>query len=80
MAGHIFENFVVSEILKSFLNYGKNLDNIFYYRDKDQKDAFAEAGNRVVILNPAVDNYFHSRSWYIIDENFDLAYEKAGIK
>jgi predicted AAA+ superfamily ATPase len=38
MAGHIFENFVVSEILKSFLNYGKNLDNIFYYRDKDQKE------------------------------------------
>ena len=38
MAGHIFENFVVSEILKSFLNYGKNLDNVFYYRDKDQKE------------------------------------------
>ena len=38
MSGHIFENFVVSEILKSFLNYGKNLDNIFYYRDKDKKE------------------------------------------
>ena len=42
--------------------------------------AFAEAGNRVVMLNPATDNYFHSRSWYIRDENFDLAYAKAGIK
>lgn len=47
---------------------------------KEQKDAFAEAGNRVVMLNPATDNYFHSRSWYIRDENFDLAYAKAGIK
>ena len=47
---------------------------------KEQKDTLAEAGNRVVMLNPATDNYFHSRSWYIRDENFDLAYAKAGIK
>ena len=46
---------------------------------KEQKDAFAEAGNRVVMLNPATDNYFHSRSWYIRNENFDLAYAKTGI-
>ena len=46
---------------------------------KEQKEAFAEAENRVVMLNPAADNYFHSRSWYIIHENFDLAYAKAGI-
>ena len=47
---------------------------------QDSWYAFAEAGNRVVILNPATDNYFHSRSWYIRNENFDLAYAKAGIK
>lgn len=47
---------------------------------KEQKDAFAEAGNRVIMLNPATDNYFHSRSWYIRDVNFDLAYAKAGIE
>ena len=47
MAGHIFENFVVSEILKSFLNYGKNLDNIFYYRDQKEIDLIIEDNNTI---------------------------------
>ena len=38
MAGHIFENFIVGEILKSFLNEGRSTDNIYYYRDKDKKE------------------------------------------
>lgn len=37
-AGNIFENFVVSEILKSHLNAGKTITNIYFYRDKDQKE------------------------------------------
>ena len=37
VAGNIFETFVVSEILKSYSNEGKNYDfNIFYYRGKDR--------------------------------------------
>ena len=38
MSGNIFENFVVSEIIKSFINAGADTRNIFYYRDKDKKE------------------------------------------
>ena len=37
VAGSIFETFVVSEILKSFMNEGKDVKNrVFFYRDKDK--------------------------------------------
>ena len=36
-AGSIFENFVISEILKSHLNAGKTISSIYYYRDRDQR-------------------------------------------
>ena len=36
MSGHIFETFVVNEIIKSFTNEGKEYQfNLFYYRGKD---------------------------------------------
>lgn len=36
MAGHMFETFVVNEIIKSFTNEGKEYQfNLFYYRGKD---------------------------------------------
>lgn len=37
MNGAIFETFVVSEIIKSYIHNSKN-PNIFYYRDKDKKE------------------------------------------
>ena len=37
-AGNLFENFIVSEILKSHFNAGKTISSIYYYRDKDQKE------------------------------------------
>ena len=37
-AGNIFETFVISEIVKSFLNAGKSRPNLYYYRDRDQKE------------------------------------------
>lgn len=37
-AGNIYENFIVSEILKSNLNAGKTISNIYFYRDRDQKE------------------------------------------
>lgn len=37
-AGNIYENFIVSEILKSHLNAGKTISSIYYYRDRDQKE------------------------------------------
>lgn len=39
MSGAIFETFVVSEIIKSFENAGKEVDRyIFFYRDRDGKE------------------------------------------
>ncbi len=39
MNGAFFETFVVSEIIKSFFNQGKEYENtLFYYRDIDQKE------------------------------------------
>lgn len=38
MARSLFETYVFSEIAKSYLNAGKTLDNIYYYRDKDKKE------------------------------------------
>ncbi|GHV77922.1 ATPase [Spirochaetia bacterium] len=37
MAGAFFETFVISEILKSYYNAGRD-PALFYYRDKDQKE------------------------------------------
>ena len=37
-AGNIFENFIVSEILKSHINAGKTISSIYYYRDRDQRE------------------------------------------
>ena len=38
VAGNMFETFVISEILKSFSNEGRDYSfNVFYYRGKDKK-------------------------------------------
>ena len=39
LSGAIFESFVVSEIIKNFTNHGVDPKmNLYYYRDKDQKE------------------------------------------
>ncbi|MCQ2973233.1 MAG: ATP-binding protein [Bacteroidales bacterium] len=38
MAGNIFETFVISEIYKSYKNIGIDVQNLYYYRDRDQKE------------------------------------------
>lgn len=39
MAGHIFETFILNEIIKSFSNEGKEYGfNVFYYRGKDNSE------------------------------------------
>ena len=49
MSGNTFETFVVSEILKSYINSGSGTDGIYYYRDKDKKeiDLLIERGNTI---------------------------------
>ena len=38
MAGEFFETWCVSEVLKSYWNAGMDAKNLFYYRDKDQRE------------------------------------------
>ena len=38
MSGHFFETYVVSEIIKYYMNYDKSLNEIYYYRDFQQKE------------------------------------------
>ena len=38
MAGGLFENFVVSEIIKSYYNAGHETEKIYFYRDKDKRE------------------------------------------
>jgi uncharacterized protein len=48
-AGQFFETWVVSEIVKSFLNAGKSIRDLYYYRDADQReiDLVMEVGRTV---------------------------------
>ena len=38
VAGHVFETFVVSEVLKSYMNAGKNLRDVWFYRDSKKRE------------------------------------------
>lgn len=38
VAGHIFETFVVSEVLKSYMNAGANLRDVWFYRDSKKRE------------------------------------------
>lgn len=48
-AGQFFETWVVSEIVKSFLNAGKSVRDLYFYRDADQReiDLVMEVGRTV---------------------------------
>jgi len=48
-AGQFFETWVVSEIVKSYLNAGKSILDLYYYRDADQReiDLVLEVGRMV---------------------------------
>jgi predicted AAA+ superfamily ATPase len=47
--GHIFETFVISEIIKSYYNNGMTLLNLHYYRDKEKNevDLLIEEGETI---------------------------------
>lgn len=49
MAGHLFETFVVNELIKSFSNAGEKYDfSIFYYKGKDKKKKKIKTDGNVV--------------------------------
>lgn len=38
LAGHVFETYVVSEVLKSYMNAGANLHDVWFYRDAKKRE------------------------------------------
>lgn len=38
MSGALFENFVISEVIKSYFNDGHGAQNLYFYRDKEQHE------------------------------------------
>lgn len=48
--------------------------------EKEQKQAFADAGNAVEYGNPASENLYGSRCYVVTHKNFDIAYRRAGIR
>jgi predicted AAA+ superfamily ATPase len=38
MSGALFENFVISEVIKSYYNSGHDIQNLYFYRDKDKHE------------------------------------------
>ncbi len=65
IAGHMFETFVVNEIIKSFINVGKDYSKYIYYykgKDKEKKKTFDEYGNESV-------EYEENEIDLIIEEN-----------
>lgn len=38
MSGALFENFVISEVIKSYYNSGHDAQNLYFYRDKDKHE------------------------------------------
>ena len=38
MSGALFENFVISEVIKSYYNSGHDTQNLYFYRDKDKHE------------------------------------------
>lgn len=38
MSGHMFETFVVSEVLKSYMNAGRDTRNVSFYRDSQKRE------------------------------------------
>ncbi|MEE8717304.1 MAG: ATP-binding protein [Coriobacteriales bacterium] len=51
VAGHVFETFVVSEVLKSYMNAGANVRDVWFYRDakKREVDLVVQEGH---VLHP----------------------------
>ena len=67
MAGHILENYVITEIIKSFYNSLNNNPRMYFYRDKDMKeiDLILEKNNTLYPIeikkhaDPNIDDVRH---------------------
>lgn len=71
MAGNLFETFVFAEIVKSYINAGKTIDNIYYYRDKDKKeiDFIIEDGDKLypieIKMSATIDMHWDKYNNYL---------------
>lgn len=72
MAGAILETYVVTEIVKSYLNSGRPLNNLFYYRDFDQKeiDLLYVDGNSItpIEIKKNIDPYKPDKNFGLVNK------------
>lgn len=84
MSGNIFETFIVSEIMKSHMNAGKNSEDIYYYRDKDKKeiDLLIKDGNVIypveIKKNAAVETNW-VRHFSVLNKIPDMIIGKGAV-
>lgn len=76
-AGNVFETFIVSEIMKSFLNAGNVNLPLYYYRDKDGQeiDLVVESANTlypIEIKMSASPNAAMAKSFRALDDVADM--------
>ena len=85
MSGNIFETFVVSEIIKSYYNAGKEIkDTLFYYRDKDKKEIdllILEDGiiHPIEIKSSASVNKNMIKNFSVLDNNKEISVGRGAV-
>ena len=85
MSGNIFETFVVSEIIKSYYNAGKEIkDTLFYYRDKDKKEIdllILEDGiiHPIEIKSSASVNKNMIKNFSVLDNNKEISAGRGAV-
>lgn len=74
LRGNIFETFVVSELVKSFLNQGKRA-NLFFWRDKNgnEVDIIAETGTKLMPIEIKSGQTLNRDFFKGLDRWLDLA-------
>ena len=50
MSGALFENFIISEVIKSYYNSGHDIQNLYFYRDKDKHEIDWLCSEKVLIF------------------------------
>ena len=77
LAGNFYETYVISEIIKSYINYGINPKindsyGLYYYRDKDQKevDLIIEHNNEIypIEIKKGINPINNNKSFAFLDK------------
>lgn len=86
-AGAFYETYVISEIIKSYYNDYQNVNNIYYYRDKDQYevDLIIESFDSIypIEIKKGINPVSHSKNFNVLKKykkkiNIGLVIDSSG--